>query len=67
MYTFKCSFVDAAIISRFSSLCYHNIFCVQGLEEAGIDESGVFKEFLEEVVKKAFNPDLGLFKVSKFL
>jgi len=35
----------------------------QGLEEAGIDESGVFKEFLEEVVKKAFNPDLGLFKV----
>ena len=23
----------------------------------------MFKEFLEEVVKKAFNPDLGLFKV----
>lgn len=46
---------------------YTYIYIFQGLEEAGIDESGVFKEFLEEVVKKAFNPDLGLFKVIKFL
>ena len=36
----------------------------QGLSEAGIDQDGVFKEFLEEVVKKGFDPSLGLFKVS---
>ena len=35
----------------------------QGLSEAGIDQDGVFKEFLEEVVKKGFDPSLGLFKV----
>jgi ubiquitin-protein ligase E3 B len=33
----------------------------QGLDEAGIDENGVFKEFLEEMIKEAFNPDFGLF------
>lgn len=36
---------------------------MQGLDEAGIDETGVFKEFLEETLKLAFNPDLNLFKV----
>ena len=36
---------------------------VQGLEEAGIDQDGVFKEFLEETIKQAFNPELNLFKV----
>ncbi|EDV23245.1 uncharacterized protein TRIADDRAFT_28070 [Trichoplax adhaerens] len=36
----------------------------QGLTEAGIDESGVFKEFLEETIKKAFDPALNLFKVT---
>ncbi len=37
---------------------------MQGLDEAGIDETGVFKEFLEEIIKLAFNPTLNLFKVS---
>lgn len=37
---------------------------LQGLDEAGIDETGVFKEFLEEILMLAFNPDLNLFKVS---
>ena len=37
---------------------------LQGLEEVGIDEHGVFKEFLEDIIKKAFDPDLNLFKVS---
>ncbi|KAL7746532.1 hypothetical protein RI367_008059 [Sorochytrium milnesiophthora] len=32
-----------------------------GLKEAGIDQSGVFKEFLEQILKAAFDPDLGLF------
>lgn len=36
----------------------------QGLEEAGIDERGVFKEFLEQAVKLAFDPQLNLFKAS---
>ena len=32
-----------------------------GIEEAGIDGGGVFKEFLENVVKEGFNPENGLF------
>ena len=35
----------------------------QGLEEAGIDERGVFKEFLEQAVRLAFDPGLNLFRV----
>lgn len=34
----------------------------QGLDEAGIDQDGVFKEFLEEILKKVFDPSLNLFK-----
>lgn len=36
----------------------------QGLDEAGIDQDGVFKEFLEETIKKVFDPALNLFKVT---
>ncbi|KNC98370.1 uncharacterized protein SPPG_06078 [Spizellomyces punctatus DAOM BR117] len=32
-----------------------------GLEEAGIDQSGIFKEFLEEMCKRAFSTNLNLF------
>ncbi|CUF74066.1 Hypothetical protein, putative [Bodo saltans] len=32
-----------------------------GMAEAGIDAGGVFKEFMERVVKESFNPNLGLF------
>jgi len=32
-----------------------------GLAEAGIDRTGVFKEFLEDTVARAFDPNLGLF------
>lgn len=35
----------------------------QGLDEAGIDQDGVFKEFLELTLKKVFDPELNLFKV----
>jgi len=35
-----------------------------GLDEAGIDQDGVFKEFLEEIIRKVFNPDSNLFKVT---
>ncbi|KAH7694257.1 ubiquitin-protein ligase UBE3B, partial [Aphelenchoides avenae] len=34
----------------------------QGLDEAGIDQDGVFKEFLEVTIKKVFDPELNLFK-----
>ena len=36
-----------------------------GVDEAGIDQDGVFKEFLEEIIKKVFNPALNLFKVRR--
>ncbi|KAL4223687.1 Ubiquitin-protein ligase E3B [Mactra antiquata] len=36
----------------------------QGLDEAGIDQDGVFKEFLEETITKVFDPSLNLFKVT---
>lgn len=32
-----------------------------GMEEAGVDGGGVFKEFLESVVKEGFDPEAGLF------
>ncbi|XP_059171742.1 ubiquitin-protein ligase E3B-like [Physella acuta] len=35
-----------------------------GLDEAGIDQDGVFKEFLEETISKVFDPHLNLFKVT---
>ncbi|KAF2900658.1 hypothetical protein ILUMI_05537 [Ignelater luminosus] len=36
----------------------------QGLDEAGIDQDGVFKEFLEESIKRIFDPALNLFKAT---
>lgn len=36
----------------------------QGLDEAGIDQDGVFKEFLEETISKIFDPSLNLFKTT---
>ncbi|XP_047141200.1 ubiquitin-protein ligase E3B isoform X1 [Hydra vulgaris] len=35
-----------------------------GLDEVGIDQDGVFKEFLEDVITEAFNPELNLFKMT---
>lgn len=32
-----------------------------GLEEAGVDGGGVFREFLSELIKTAFDPHRGLF------
>lgn len=36
----------------------------QGLDEAGVDQDGVFKEFLEETIKKVIDPSLNLFKTT---
>lgn len=34
---------------------------VHGIPEAGIDGGGLFKDFMENLVKEAFDPQLGLF------
>lgn len=38
-------------------------YIFKGLNEPGIDQDGVFKEFLEETAKRLFDPSLNLFKV----
>ncbi|EFN56484.1 hypothetical protein CHLNCDRAFT_57693 [Chlorella variabilis] len=35
-----------------------------GLEEAGVDGGGIFKEFIETVVQEGFDPNVGLFKAT---
>ena len=35
-----------------------------GLDEAGIDGGGLFREFLWELLKTAFDPNRGLFKTT---
>jgi ubiquitin-protein ligase E3 C len=37
----------------------------QGLEEAGIDGGGIFREFLSELIKTAFDPNRGFFILTK--
>lgn len=36
----------------------------QGLEEAGIDGGGVFREFMSQLVKAGFDPSVGFFKAT---
>ncbi|XP_031835473.1 ubiquitin-protein ligase E3C isoform X2 [Nomia melanderi] len=36
-----------------------------GLEEAGVDGGGVFREFLSELLKTCFDPNRGFFKLTK--
>lgn len=43
--------------ARFRVQMINNI----GLEEAGIDGGGVFREFLSELIKTAFDPNRGFF------
>jgi ubiquitin-protein ligase E3 C len=35
-----------------------------GLDEAGIDGGGVFREFMSELIKTAFDPNRGFFKAT---
>lgn len=37
----------------------------QGLDEAGIDGGGIFREFLSELIKTAFDPNRGFFLLTK--
>ncbi|KAJ8725864.1 hypothetical protein PYW08_004047 [Mythimna loreyi] len=55
----------AALPSRALKGCVRVRFInEQGLDEAGIDQDGVFKEFLEETIKRVFDPSLNLFRVT---
>ncbi len=35
-----------------------------GLDEAGVDGGGLFREFMNELLKSSFNPIRGLFKLT---
>lgn len=37
------------------------------MEEAGIDGGGIFKDFMENITRAAFDVQYGLFKVSALL
>ena len=36
-----------------------------GLAEAGVDGGGVFREFITELLKTAFDPNRGFFRLTK--
>ncbi|PSN48070.1 hypothetical protein C0J52_03451 [Blattella germanica] len=38
---------------------------VAGMDEAGVDGGGVFREFLSELLKTAFDPNRGFFRLTK--
>lgn len=48
---------EADLRPRFRVQMINNI----GLEEVGIDGGGVFREFLSELIKAAFDPNRGFF------
>ncbi|RKO96989.1 hypothetical protein CXG81DRAFT_13056 [Caulochytrium protostelioides] len=52
---------DSSILKRRIVIEFIDQF---GLEEAGIDAGGVFKEFLTSLVAEAFQPNAGLFKAT---
>mgnify|MGYP002716535082 CR=1 FL=1 len=41
------------------------LFNSVGLEEAGLDGGGLFREFLSELLKTAFDPNRGFFRLTK--
>lgn len=50
-------FPEPDVRPRFRVQMINNI----GLEEVGIDGGGVFREFLSELIKTAFDPNRGFF------
>ncbi|KAG3289179.1 UBE3C-containing [Ictidomys tridecemlineatus] len=44
-----------------NQICVH-LLNAHGLDEAGLDGGGIFREFLNELLKSGFNPNQGFFK-----
>lgn len=55
--SFSSVFIEPDVRPRFRVQMINNI----GLEEVGIDGGGVFREFLSELIKTAFDPNRGFF------
>ncbi|KAG0422928.1 hypothetical protein HPB47_001280, partial [Ixodes persulcatus] len=55
---------SACALSQSTLITVHRTRIVEGLDEAGIDQDGVFKEFLEETIKRVFDPSLNLFRAT---
>ena len=51
-------------ISNLKIMIRIQLISALGLEETGIDGGGVFREFLSETLKTAFDPNRGFFKVT---
>eukprot|EP01041_Mallomonas_annulata_P005732 gene5732-11590_t len=49
---------------KIKSRIYVSFVSEQGVEEAGIDGGGLFKEFMDNLSKQAFDPHFGLFNVT---
>lgn len=41
------------------------LFSALNMEETGVDGGGVFREFITEIIKTAFDPNLGFFSLTK--
>ncbi|KAJ3049351.1 hypothetical protein HK097_009641 [Rhizophlyctis rosea] len=54
-----------ALGSRLKNRIAITFISEQGYEEAGIDGGGVFKEFLTSLSKQAFDPNYGLFQITR--
>lgn len=63
--TFINEYVSGIIIQIYNLIIHSTcFFCfVKGLKEAGIDQDGVFKEFLQETISELVNPKFQLFQV----
>jgi ubiquitin-protein ligase E3 B len=67
-----CVFKDAfQSLQNASSTTWKNTIRIsfinqQGLAEAGIDQNGIFKEFIQELIRQSFDPAFNLFKVFIF-
>lgn len=50
--------LEAELRARFRVQMINDV----GLEEAGIDGGGIFREFLSQLIKTSFDPNRGFFK-----
>ncbi|VVC29410.1 IQ motif, EF-hand binding site,HECT domain [Cinara cedri] len=58
------TYVSEMPLKQFKGVVRVKFINEQGLDEAGIDQDGVFKEFLEETIKRVFDPSLSLFRTT---